>query len=156
MLYNANFASDSVDENIPFHCSVNSYDSVTVCGQMWKWKLFCLFVFFSTELASRSSSIDTWKIDAQIKSNAATPEPAMAKNKQSLKALLRAFAEDTSAHGVGKIASAESIFWSLLWTLGVMVGTGMVIYQGITLLETYVSRPVKSDIDVTYIRVSNA
>ena len=32
----------------------------------------------------------------------------------------------------------------------------MVIYQGILLLGTYLSKPVKSDIDVTYSRVSHS
>ena len=33
---------------------------------------------------------------------------------------------------------------------------GMVISQGILLLETYLDKPTKSDIDVTYVRVSHA
>ena len=80
----------------------------------------------------------------------------MTKNKRSLRALLREFAEETSAHGIAKIQSAESLFWRLLWALGVMVGSGMVIYQGILLLGTFMNKPVKSDIDVTYSRVSRA
>ena len=80
----------------------------------------------------------------------------MTKNKRSLRALLREFASETSAHGIAKIQSAESLLWRLLWALGVMAGTGMVIYQGILLLETFMSKPVKSDIDVTYSRVSRA
>lgn len=98
--------------------------------------------------------MDTWKIDAQIKSRGNSPEPAMPKNKRSLRVLLREFAEETSAHGIGKIASAESVFWRLFWALVTLAGAGMVIYQGILLLETYMSKPVKSDIDVTYSRVS--
>ena len=80
----------------------------------------------------------------------------MTKNKRSLRALLREFAKETSAHGIAKIQSAESLLWRLLWALGVMAGTGMVIYQGILLLETFMNKPVKSDIDVTYSRVSRA
>jgi len=106
----------------------------------------------ATELTSRSSLVDTWKIDAEIKSRGNSPEPAMPKNKRSLRVLLREFAEETSAHGIGKIASAESVFWRLFWALVTLAGTGMVIYQGILLLETYMSKPVKSDIDVTYSR----
>ena len=30
MLHNANFAFDSMDENVPFDYSVNSYEGVTV------------------------------------------------------------------------------------------------------------------------------
>lgn len=112
--------------------------------------------FFSTELTSRSSSVDTWKIDAQIRSPQTSPEPKMVKNKRSFRALLHEFAEETSAHGVGKIASAESAFWRLFWTLVTLAGAGMVIYQGILLFNTYLDKPVKSDIDVTYSRVSCA
>lgn len=79
----------------------------------------------------------------------------MAKDKRSMRILLHEFAKETTAHGIGKIDSADSVIWRILWALGVMAGTGMVIYQGILLLETYLSKPVKSDIDVTYSRVSH-
>lgn len=107
----------------------------------------------STDLASRKSSLDTWKVDAQIRSHNTSPEPStMAKNKRSFRVLLHEFAKDTTAHGIGKIESAESVLWRILWALGVMGGTAMVLYQGIVLLETYLNKPVKSDIDVTYSR----
>lgn len=111
--------------------------------------------FFSTELTSRSSSIaDTWKIDAEINSSRAELTMPV-KNKRSLRALLHEFAEETSAHGIGKIASSESIFWRLFWVLGTMACAGMVIYQGILLFNAYLSKPIKSNIDVSYIRVSS-
>ncbi len=78
----------------------------------------------------------------------------MVNNKRSLRALLHEFAETTSAHGVGRIASAESVAWRLFWVLVTLAGCGMVIYQGILLVNTYQKRPVKSNIDVTYKRVS--
>lgn len=78
----------------------------------------------------------------------------MVNNKRSLGALLHEFAEVTSAHGVGKIASSESVVWRLFWVLVTLAGGGMVIFQGILLVNTYQNKPIKSDIDVTYIRVS--
>ncbi len=78
----------------------------------------------------------------------------MAKNKPSLRALLHEFAEETSAHGAYKISTAKSVFWRLFWLLVTLACLGMVIYQGILLFGTYLDKPTKSDIDVTYIRVS--
>lgn len=79
----------------------------------------------------------------------------MAKNKPSLRDLLHEFAEETSAHGAIKISSAKSIFWRVFWVLVSLVCLGMVIYQGILLFNTFLDKPTKSDIDVTYIRVSS-
>lgn len=79
----------------------------------------------------------------------------MTKNKPSLRDILHEFAEETSAHGAIKISSAKSIFWRLFWTLVTLACLGMVIYQGILLLNTFLDKPTKSDIDVTYIRVSS-
>ncbi|KAL9988147.1 hypothetical protein ACROYT_G002555 [Oculina patagonica] len=76
----------------------------------------------------------------------------MVNNKRSLRALLHEFAETTSAHGVGRIASSESVVWRLFWVLVTLTGCGMVIYQGILLVNTYQKKPVKSNIDVTYKR----
>ena len=78
----------------------------------------------------------------------------MAKNKPSLRDLLHEFAEETSAHGAIKISSAKSLFWRLFWVLVSLACLGMVIYQGILLFNTFLDKPTKSDIDVTYIRVS--
>lgn len=79
----------------------------------------------------------------------------MTKNKPSVRDILHEFAEDTSAHGAIKISSAKSIFWRLFWILVSLACLGMVIYQGILLLNTFLDKPTKSDIDVTYIRVSS-
>lgn len=76
----------------------------------------------------------------------------MTKNRPSLRALLYEFADETSAHGVGKIGKANSIFWRLFWVLVTLACMGMVIYQGILLLGTFLDKPTKSDIDVTYAR----
>lgn len=79
----------------------------------------------------------------------------MTKNKPSLRDILHEFAEETSAHGAIKISSAKSIFWRLFWVMVSLACLGMVIYQGILLLNTFLDKPTKSDIDVTYIRVSS-
>lgn len=106
----------------------------------------------NADFTSRKSSIDTWKIDAQVRSQQTSLAPKMSKNKGSMRTLLHEFAKETTAHGIGKIDSADSVIWRIFWALAVMAGTGMVIYQGILLLGTYLSKPVKSDIDVTYSR----
>ena len=77
----------------------------------------------------------------------------MTTNKRSLRALLHGFAEETTAHGISQIASSKSVFWRLFWVLVTLVGMGMVIYQGILLVNTYMRKPIKSDIDITYRRV---
>jgi len=72
-----------------------------------------------------------------------------------LRALLQGFAEETTAHGISQIASSKSVFWRLFWVLVTLGGGGMVIYQGILLFNTYMSKPIKSDIDITYRRVGS-
>lgn len=79
----------------------------------------------------------------------------MNNNKRSLKALLQGFAEETTAHGISQIASSKSVFWRLFWVLVTLAGVGMVIYQEILLVNTYMSKPIKSDIDITYRRVGS-
>lgn len=96
-------------------------------------------------------------MNAEINSSQA--DLIMTKNKRSLRELLYEFADGTSAHGVGKIGStakAKSWFWCVFWVLVTLTCAGMVISQGILLLETYLDKPTKSDIDVTYVRVSHA
>lgn len=78
----------------------------------------------------------------------------MVEKNRSLRALLLEFAEGSTAHGVGRIASSESAIWRLFWILVTLAGGGMVIYQGILLINTYKSKPIKSNIDITYKRVS--
>lgn len=112
---------------------------------------------YSTELTSATSRVsspaDPWKVNAEINSSQA--DLIMTKNKRSLRELLYEFADGTSAHGVGKIGStakAKSWFWCVFWVLVTLTCAGMVISQGILLLETYLDKPTKSDIDVTYVR----
>ncbi|KAL9988144.1 hypothetical protein ACROYT_G002552, partial [Oculina patagonica] len=76
----------------------------------------------------------------------------MTKTKPSLRALLHEFAGETSTHGALKISTAKSVFWRLFWILVTLACLGMVIYQGILLFETFLSKPTKSDIDITYVR----
>ena len=79
----------------------------------------------------------------------------MSYKKRQLRELLQGFAEQTTAHGISQIASSKSLFWRLFWVLVTLGGGGMVIYQGILLFNTFLDKPTKSDIDVTYIRVSS-
>lgn len=75
--------------------------------------------------------------------------------KRQLRELLQGFAEQTTAHGISQIASSKSLFWRLFWVLVTLGGGGMVIYQGILLFNTYMSKPIKSDIDITYRRMGS-
>ena len=79
----------------------------------------------------------------------------MTYKKRQLKELLQRFAEETTAHGISQVASSKSLFWRLFWVLVTLGGGGMVIYQGILLFNTYISKPTKSDIDITYRRVGS-
>ena len=79
----------------------------------------------------------------------------MTHKERQLKALLHGFAEQTTAHGISQIASSKSLFWRLFWVLVTLGGGGMVIFQGILLVNTYMSKPIKSDIDITYRRVGS-
>ena len=79
----------------------------------------------------------------------------MSYKKRQLRELLQGFAGQTTAHGINQIASSKSLFWRLFWVLVTLGGGGMVIYQGILLFNTYMSKPIKSDIDITYRRVGS-
>ena len=79
----------------------------------------------------------------------------MTHEEKQLKELLHGFAEQTTAHGISQIASSKSLFWRIFWVLVTLGGGGMVIYQGILLVNTYMSKPIKSDIDITYRRVGS-
>ena len=43
----------------------------------------------------------------------------------SVGSLLRAFAEDTSMHGLGRVASSRFLWLRVLWALLVLTGAGM-------------------------------
>ena len=78
----------------------------------------------------------------------------MSKSRKSLGVLLNEFAAKTSAHGIERIVFAESILWRAFWLVATVTCLGMVLFQGILLIQTFTDKPVKSDIDVTYSRVS--
>jgi len=104
----------------------------------------------SQKFISGITPVDNWKANTEISSRRI--EITMKYKERPLRALLQGFAEETTAHGISQIASSKSVFWRLFWVLVTLGGGGMVIYQGILLFNTYMSKPIKSDIDITYRR----
>ena len=118
------------------------------------WTVLMLVLFFSQKFISGITPRDNWKAYTELISSLWSGI-TMPYKKRQLRELLQGFAEQTTAHGISQIASSKSFFWRLFWVLVTLGGGGMVIYQGILLFNTYMSKPIKSDIDITYRRVSS-
>ena len=59
----------------------------------------------------------------------------------------------TSAHGIGRLAASQTLFWKIFWSLICMGAFGMFIYQATGLFEQYLSKPVATSVSVTFEKV---
>lgn len=76
------------------------------------------------------------------------------KPRPSMRAVLKEFSENTTAHGISQIHIANNWFWRVVWVLAVGAGAAMVIWQSSELCKTFLNKPTKTTIDVSYSQVS--
>lgn len=75
------------------------------------------------------------------------------KESKSFKKLVQNFMEYTSAHGIGRLAASQSLFWRIFWSLICMGAFGMFIYQATGLFKQFLSKPVATSVTVTFEKV---
>ncbi|XP_032232203.2 degenerin mec-4 [Nematostella vectensis] len=73
----------------------------------------------------------------------------------SVRAIFKDFSDRTSCHGIGQIGGSQSVMWRVSWLMIFLAGLGMVLYQGLTLLDTYLNKPTATAVDITYSEVTN-
>ena len=82
-----------------------------------------------------------------------TSPPDEKKESKSFKKLVQNFMDYTSAHGIGRLAASQTLFWKIFWSLICMGAFGMFIYQATGLFEQYLSKPVATSVSVTFEKV---
>ena len=65
-------------------------------------------------------------------------------------AKLREFCAETTAHGLGRLASSTSILEKMIWLACLLAAMGYMTYQGITLVSDYLSYPVDVKVEQKY------
>ena len=71
----------------------------------------------------------------------------------SVRVVLKDFSDRTTAHGISQIGTSTNWFWRIVWVVAFGCGLGMVLWQSIVLIISYVNIPVQTSIDVAYSQV---
>ena len=82
-----------------------------------------------------------------------TVPPDEKKENKSLKGLVLNFMEYTTAHGIGRLAASQTLFWKIFWSLSCIGALVMFVYQAAGLFEQYLSKPVATSVSVTFEKV---
>ena len=61
--------------------------------------------------------------------------------------------ENTTAHGIGRLAASQTLFWKIFWSLVCISASGMFVYQARGLFQQYLSKPVATSVSVTFEKV---
>ena len=65
---------------------------------------------------------------------------------------LREFCSETTAHGLGRLASSTSILERVIWSVCLLAALGYMTYQGTSLVSDYFSYPVDVKVELQYNR----
>ena len=82
-----------------------------------------------------------------------TAPPEKKADNSSFKKLVLNFMGYTTAHGIGRLAASQTIFWKIFWSLVCIGASGMFIYQATGLFKQYLSKPVATSVSVTFEKV---
>lgn len=97
-----------------------------------------------------SRSPERMEHQSHQRSNA--PPEEKAENK-SFKDLVLNFMEYTTAHGIGRLAASQTLFWKVFWSMCCIGAFGMFVYQATGLFEQYLSKPISTSMSVTFEKV---
>lgn len=73
--------------------------------------------------------------------------------KETIPKLLRHFLGYTTAHGLGRLGDAKSLFWKVFWSIVCLGSFGMFAYQVRGLFVIFYSRPVTTSVRITFEKV---
>ena len=94
--------------------------------------------------------------DGELKKNTDNiqqSEPLEKTPANSFRKLLKNFASDTSFGGISKATLSDGHFRRFIWFLISAVCYGFTIYMCINLIETYLDKPIKTSVDISYEKV---
>ncbi|XP_028411254.1 amiloride-sensitive sodium channel subunit alpha-like isoform X2 [Dendronephthya gigantea] len=77
-------------------------------------------------------------------------EPVEKTPKNSFRKLFKEFASDTSFGGISKVSSSDSHLRRFIWLLISTTCYGFTIYMCLQLIETFLNRPIKTEVDIVY------
>ena len=92
------------------------------------------------------------KMEPQSHQESTTPLEGKTENKP-FKDLVHNFMEYTTAHGIGRLAASQTLFWKIFWSLTCIGAFIMFTYQGTELFQQYLSKPVATTMSVTFEKV---
>ena len=80
-------------------------------------------------------------------------EPVEKTPQNSFRKLFKQFASDTSFGGISKATLSEGHLRRFIWFLISATCYGFTIYMCLQLIETYLDRPIKTEVDIVYEKV---
>ena len=83
-----------------------------------------------------------------------TSEPAEKTPANSFSKLLKNFASDTSFGGISKATLSEGHVRRFIWCLISATCYGFTIYMCYLLVQTYLKKPIKTSVDISYEKVN--
>ncbi len=91
---------------------------------------------------------DRNKPPTRQENNRAEPSPA-----NSINGLLKEFASDTSFGGISKVTLSDGNIRRFLWLFISVSCYTFAIFYCISLVNTYLERPIKTNVDISYAKV---
>ena len=70
--------------------------------------------------------------------------------KENIPKLIRSFLGYTTAHGFSRLEGSKGVFWKVFWALVCLGSFGMFTFQVHGLFELYLSRPVSTNVRITF------
>lgn len=97
--------------------------------------------------------------DGNLKKHAAkisASEPHEKTPANSFRKLLKNFASDTSFGGISKATLSEGHVRRFIWFLISATCYGFTIYMCLLLIQTYLEKPIKTSVDISYEKVEKS
>ena len=73
--------------------------------------------------------------------------------KEKIPKLIRNFLGYTTAHGFSRLEGSKGVFWKVFWSLVCLGSFGMFTYQVHGLFLRYLSRPITTNVRITFEKV---
>ena len=88
------------------------------------------------------------------KNNVKPKDPVEKTPANSFRKLFKNFASDTSFGGISKATLSDGHIRRFIWTLISATCYGFTIYMCYLLIKTYLEKPIKTSVDISYEKVS--
>ncbi|XP_028411227.1 acid-sensing ion channel 4-A-like isoform X2 [Dendronephthya gigantea] len=98
---------------------------------------------------SRNDSLNASRNMEKMR-EAEAEQPNESSDKENIPKLIRNFLGYTTAHGFSRLEGSKGIFWKIFWALVCLGSFGMFVYQVHGLFEQWLSRPIATNVRITF------